>query len=349
MTGLQKLSLSRIPSEAIGWSTASKKATLQSPTRTRAKNRIGPKALPRPFVLQPRDVGNHRATIIMLHGFTSSGKQLASAMLPALTRTLGPQTLATLKLVFLNAPVRTVSCYGDEAPRHPAWHDYFTDHGGDEGHPEIEEEIDEVQLAWSRQKVHEVIDQEAAVLGGDYARVAIGGRSQGCCTALDAALTHPMLLAGVFASFGHVYSATTAHEYPEGRHALRIRAFHGAGDQCIAASLALRTYADLADLGFDDMSVHVEPKLTHCEPSEVCNQAESVAFAGALKAWGLLAGTEVHGGQDGQCGRAKGRRLRSGRSEAGHQQRRLRSSQPSVAIVRGVEPAEAMHMEAEVA
>ena len=152
-----------------------------------------------------------------------------------------------------------------------AWHDYYTDHGGEDGRPEIEEEIDEDHVAWARERLHEVIDGsgcwfktlptlfehtaasarlvalraqavpthpgarpeqlgsvprppqlasgrrkveesplwstgEAARLGGDYGRVAVGGASQGCCMALDASLTHPKMLGGVFASFGQVYA-----------------------------------------------------------------------------------------------------------------------------------------------
>lgn len=253
-----------------------------SPRRMRT-----PKSLPPPFVLQPSSAEAHHATVIMLHGFTSSGKQLASGWLPALARRLGKRQLATLKLVFLNAPVRVCSCYGDDKPRHPAWHDYYTDHGGDEGRPELEEEIDVAQLEWCREKIHSIIDEEAQLLGGDYSRVAIGGASQGCCVALDVALTHERTLAGCFASFGHVYSATAAHApYPESRTALRIDAFHGAGDRTIALSLALRGYADLSDGGFGQMAVHVEPGLTHCEPSD----AESLVFARALERWGLLDG-----------------------------------------------------------
>lgn len=288
MTGLQKMSISRLPGTpekaGPGDREMSISAAFLSPRRTREKTRVGPRALPTPFILQPRDAEHHAGTIVMLHGFTSSGKQLASGWLPALARVLGRRALATLKLVFLNAPVRSVSCYGGE--RHPAWHDYYSDHGGEDGCPEVEEEIDAEQLAWSRGKVHEVLDAEATLLGGDYSRVAIGGASQGCCTALDAALTHPQLLGGVFASFGHVYSSTFEHApYADGRSQLRIHAFHGAGDRCIAASLAMRTYAELADLGFENLRVHVEPKLTHCEPSD----AESAVFAEALKAWGFVA------------------------------------------------------------
>ena len=174
--------------------------------------------------------------------------------MPAISETLGDRG-GRLKLVFLNAPEREVSCYGDERPRLQAWHDYFTDHGGDEGRPELEEEIDEAHVAWSRARIHAAIDAEVALLGGDHSRVAVGGASQGCCMALDAALTHPAVLGGVFASFGQVYACTlrALRAAPGGaasKRGLRLVAFHGAGDRCIAASLAMRSYAQLIDLGF---------------------------------------------------------------------------------------------------
>ena len=94
-------------------------------------------------------------------------------------------------------------------------------------------------------------------------------------------------LAGCFASFGHVYSATSElAPYPDGRTALRINGFHGAADRCIALSLAMRKYAELSDLGFEQLQLHVEPGIAHCEPSD----AESLVFAHALKRWGLLDG-----------------------------------------------------------
>ena len=63
-------------------------------------------------------------------------------------------------------------------------------------------------LKWSRKQVHRVLDAELARLGGDASRVALGGTSQGCCMAIDAALTYQKKLAGVFASFGQLYSCT---------------------------------------------------------------------------------------------------------------------------------------------
>ena len=147
-------------------------------------------------------------------------------------------------------------------------------------------------MAWARERIHAAIDAEArlctcppggalrgpipervgsslqaAALGGDYSRVAIGGASQGCCMALDAALTHRELLGGVFASFGHVYECTARlTPYPEGRNALPISAFHGAADECIAASLALRKYADLVRLPPLPNGDHLRPPRTFSEP-----------------------------------------------------------------------------------
>lgn len=241
-----------------------------------------PATLPRPFVVEPRSPA-HVATLIMLHGFTWSGKKLAHGWMPALAEKLGKRTLSTLKVVWLNAPAREVSCYGPQRERLAAWHDYFTDHGGDEGHPEIEEEINEEHVTWARAQIHAVIDAEAALLGGDYKRVAVGGASQGCCMALDAALSHPRVIGGCFASFGQVYKCTARLDLAPNKE-LPITAFHGAGDRCIAVSLAMRSYADLVDRGYTRFHMHVEPSIGHCEPSD----AESEVLCASLHQWGLF-------------------------------------------------------------
>ena len=241
-----------------------------------------PSALPPPFVTHPVP-GEHAATLVMLHGFTNTGKRYGGGWVPTLRQLLGAGKLGSLKIVWLNAPVRAVSCYGDERPRLPAWHDYFTDHGGEEGRPELEEEIDVEHLKWSREMIHAVLDAEAAALGGDFGRVAIGGQSQGGCMAIDVALTHPRggELAGCFLSFGQLYSATPV---PTDRAALRVVAFHGAADRIISVGLAMRSYAKLADAGMRHMRVNVEPGLGHSEPSD----AESAVLTSALRDWGLM-------------------------------------------------------------
>ena len=198
----------------------------------------------------------HAASIILLHGFTGSGTELADEVLPALRSRLSCPSLASMRFIFPNAPKRRISCYDRDQQKTTAWHDYFTDHGGDEGRPELEEEINFGHVEWSRQQVHRAIEEEMARLGGDAGRVVLGGKSQGCCIALDAALTCKHTVGGVFASYGQVYASTPV---PRSRRGLRVAAFHGASDRCIAASLALRSYARMLDAGYTKTRVHIEP------------------------------------------------------------------------------------------
>lgn len=248
------------------------------------KNDSTPKTLPPPYVVDAAP-GEHAATLVMLHGFTNSGKTFANTWMPRLKQQLGGAQLKRLRLVWLNAPRRRVSCYGDERPSMAAWHDYYSDHGGVDETPEIEEIIEVSHVEWSRARIHEVLDAEAATLGGDYGRVGIGGESQGCCMALDAALTHPRgaELGGVFASCGHVYSCTPVPAKTD-RPFLRVAAFHGAADPIIGASLALRTYAQLIDSGMKQVRLVLDPGRGHCEPCE----PEAVTLKRAMADWGFF-------------------------------------------------------------
>lgn len=169
---------------------------------------LNPDALPPLHVVGPAKGKTHSATLILLHGFTCSGQQLASELMPSLKSRLMPSAYGSIKFVFLTAPKRRVSCYDDPNQEENAWHDYFTDHGGAEGRPDIEEEIDLGQLEWTRAQVHKVIDDEAALLGGDYKKIAVLGQSQGSCTSLHCVLTHPRSVAGILCSIGQLYSHT---------------------------------------------------------------------------------------------------------------------------------------------
>ena len=230
--------------------------------------------LPEPYIVPPAGQ-DHYATVFLLHGFTMSGERLSRKWVPAIRQRLGAEA-DRLRFVFLNAPVRAISCYGTPMRREHAWHDYFTDHGGDEGHPEIEEEVDLNHIESVRAQLHHMIDAEAArSFGGDYSRVALAGWSQGACTALDAALTLPPRslagracgLAGVYSGHGHVYSCSATSTTARGARGAttattRVHAFHSASDNVIAASLALSSYANLLDSGAvsgAQLRLHVEP------------------------------------------------------------------------------------------
>ncbi len=227
-----------------------------------------PKKLKPSFIIEPMDT--HCVTVIVLHGFSTSSRYMRANTIPALKKTFG-KTLKQIKFVFLNAPDRKITCYDNTVSS--SWHDYLTDYGGSENLPYIEEQINNRHLEQIRNQIHQVIYEEAALFDGDLGKIIMFGESQGCCVALDAALTMDETIGGIFASFGQVYNQTfvdmntaipTVSDLP-------IMAYHGAKDDCISASLALRSYAKLIDMGFHDIHIHVEPLLEHCHfhPTEM--------------------------------------------------------------------------------
>ena len=163
-------------------------------------------ALGKPMIVPP--TAEHTHTMFLLHGFTANGEDLHRRWMSGLNKQMSDR-LANVKFIFLNAPTRAISCYGKASrPRHQAWHDYFTDHGGEDGLPDLEEEIDARHLAQARTAVRRRVMAEIEALGGDPRRVALGGHSQGGCTAYDVALSLPVTIGGLFASRCHLYSCS---------------------------------------------------------------------------------------------------------------------------------------------
>ena len=228
----------------------------------------------------------HTATLVLLHGFTCSGQQLAHELLPSIKSRLMPSAYGGIKFVFLTAPRRRVSCYENPDQEENAWHDYFTDHGGVEGRPDIEEEIDLGQLEWTRTQVHKVIDDEAALLGGDYKKIAVLGQSQGSCTSLHCVLTHPRSIAGIFCSIGQLYSHTPVPK--DRKDELQVFTFNGAADDCIGCCLSLRTYARLVEAGYQ-LRMHVAPGVGH----EGSSDTEVDLLCEALESWGFIAAGKI--------------------------------------------------------
>jgi fermentation-respiration switch protein FrsA (DUF1100 family) len=64
------------------------------------------------------------------------------------------------------------------------------------------------------------------------------------------------------------------------RAGLKVLHYHGAADHVIATSLALAGLARLADAGFEELDVRVEPGLGHAESP--CSPHETAAFAALL-------------------------------------------------------------------
>ena len=115
--------------------------------------------LPPPHVVEP--TAAHAFSVVCCHPFCMSPEEYAADVLPRLAK--AALDVSRVRFVFLQAPRRKISCY-DGNPSERAWHDYLTDHGGDEGRPELEEEINGAHLATCRAQIHRAVDAEAAAL-----------------------------------------------------------------------------------------------------------------------------------------------------------------------------------------
>ncbi|CAE8619494.1 unnamed protein product [Polarella glacialis] len=155
-----------------------------------------------------------RWTLIYLHGMGSS----ALANYADRPHYFHDGT-ASVKVIIPTAPSREVSCFDTwftktRASKEPSgskwrlerfnsWYDYTSNHGG-----RREDTLDLHSLHAMQRALHKIIWREAEELGGRTDRILLGGKSQGCATALDAALTFPKRLGGFVGLVGHLLSCT---------------------------------------------------------------------------------------------------------------------------------------------
>lgn len=163
-------------------------------------------------------------TLIYLHGFSGSAfGDYANRPQYFLDGSIA------LKVVVPTAPLRELSIFdawwlkvearrpvGESSSSRPtakkprwrlnqfnAWFDYLTDSDG-----KREDKLDVESLHVMQRALHSLIRSEASELGGRFDRVMLAGKSQGCCTALDAVLTFPERLGGFIGVVGHLLSCT---------------------------------------------------------------------------------------------------------------------------------------------
>lgn len=182
-------------------------------------------------IINPR-VGNlgstPRWTMIYLHSF--SGKGVDYSDFPHYFAIGG----AAVRVVLPTAPMVEQSCFHDwmvwrgkrlqwRRIKFNSWFDYLTDKAGSgENHLCIE------SLLGMRAKLHALIRHEVQRNGGDASRVIVGGASQGCCVALDAAMTYPEELGGVIGLVGHILGSTPLDP---SKRKMPIHLFHEASDR----------------------------------------------------------------------------------------------------------------------
>lgn len=187
-----------------------------------------------------------RWTLIYLHSFSQKGKDYLD--FPHYFSVCG----ASLKVVVPSAPLLEQQCFKDwnvwrgerlgwRRIKFNAWFDYLTDKAGSaENHICLE------SLLSMRENLHSLIRQEVK-LAGDPKRVIIGGVSQGCCVALDAAMTYEQELGGVIGLVGHILGSTPLDA---SKRNMPLHLFHEASDREMRWSWVKDTVKRLVDEGF---------------------------------------------------------------------------------------------------
>lgn len=185
--------------------------------------------------------GAHMYTVILAHGFSSTGVELHAKVHEFFPTWFARQA----RFVYLTAPLRRITCYGERWYR--AWHDYLTHHG-DDGEA-VEESIAFDDLLETREALHAAIRREWSVARP----LVLFGESQGGCCAIDAALTSTLPVHAI-ATYAMRYSSTPERAVRAGPHA---HVFHSRTDAVIPYALAR------ASLAHTDVRWWVADNLTH--------------------------------------------------------------------------------------
>eukprot|EP00929_Paragymnodinium_shiwhaense_P016680 TRINITY_DN12525_c0_g1_i1.p1 TRINITY_DN12525_c0_g1~~TRINITY_DN12525_c0_g1_i1.p1 ORF type:complete len:466 (-),score=73.08 TRINITY_DN12525_c0_g1_i1:117-1469(-) len=204
-------------------------------------------------VFNPRSDGDGDAvtprwTFIYLHSFSNKGADYHD--FPHYFN-IGDEPV---RVVIPTSPYVEQSCFKDwniwkgwkqgwQRIKFQSWFDYITDRGGVE-----ENEVNENSLREIRARLHSLIRAEVERLGGDSSRIILGGMSQGCCVALDAAMTYPDALGGVVGLVGHIMKYTPLDAK---KRSMPLHLFHETNDEEMRWSWVRRTVQKLIDAGFN--------------------------------------------------------------------------------------------------
>jgi len=186
-------------------------------------------------------------SFIYLHSFSQKGTDYLD--FPHYFNVCG----ANVRVVVPTAPLLEQQCFKDwyvwrgerlqwRRIKFNAWFDYLTDKGG-----VAENEICIKSLLAVRERLHGLLRQEVQRVG-DPRRVIVGGASQGCCAALDAALTFEQELGGVIGLVGHLLSSTPLDQKKLN---MPLHLFHEEADKEMRWKWVKPSVQRLIDAGFN--------------------------------------------------------------------------------------------------
>lgn len=186
-------------------------------------------------------------TFIYLHSFSCKGTDYKE--FPHYFHVSG----ANLRVVIPTAPQLEQDCFKDwyvwrgerlmwRRIKFNAWFNYLTDKAG-----ASENAICIASLIAMRERLHELIRSEVKRVGGDPKRVIIGGASQGCCVALDAAMTFEEELGGVVGLVGHLLGSTPLDR---SKRNMPIHLFHEKSDKEMKWKWVQKTVERMVQEGF---------------------------------------------------------------------------------------------------
>jgi len=193
-------------------------------------------------------IGEHRATIVWLHGLGDSGEGFSDVF-----ESYRPQNT---RVVLPNAPIRSVTINSGMKMR--AWYDILTLDRSKS--PPIRE--DEKGIVEGARQITELLAYEVAKVGGAD-KVLLGGFSQGGAMSIHAGLSYASTLAGVISCSGYVL---LQGQYPSAMSSagskVQVFAYHGTQDQTVPMSFAKTGYDALKKHGAN-IDFNVEKYLEH--------------------------------------------------------------------------------------
>ncbi|CAK0880238.1 unnamed protein product [Prorocentrum cordatum] len=228
--------------------TAHSRCRLARDKRRKITVETGPLDLLPAVIIRPPS-GPQRWTLIYLHGLDESALDNYADRPHFFV-----DGSVALKVVVPTAPSRELTIFDGwwqqdasdnwYLTKFRAWYDYLTNSDGQK-----EDTADLESLLATRRALHQLVQREAAELGGRHDRVILGGKSQGCCTSLDAALTCPQALGGFVGVVGHVLGCTPVA--PGGpQQATPLHFFHEPQDDVVRWRWAQHSEQRLRAAGF---------------------------------------------------------------------------------------------------